>query len=84
MDSAFIAQGAFADAWLPVLERWANADFAIMQPMIPDGKSLVVFATTMMLATARQKEQELQGESSGADRVRVENATATLNKERET
>ena len=69
LNAAFLAQVAIADAWLPVIEWWANADFAIMQPVIPDGKSLAVLAITMMLGTAGQKEQKLQGESSGGDRV---------------
>jgi hypothetical protein len=47
----------YVGAWTPILKRWANADFSVMQPAIPNYCSLLIIITMSMLGAAGQKEK---------------------------
>ena len=59
--------GGFAHEWLPLMQRWTNGDFTIMQPTRVDMSGMVVMTAVIMLTTAAQKEQALQGAPGGAE-----------------
>jgi len=44
-------------AWAPILKRWANADFSVMQPAAPNYTPALIIITVMMAGAAGQKEK---------------------------
>jgi hypothetical protein len=60
LNGLFFTHCAFVDGWAPIIQRWADDNFSIMQPTEPDFSHALVMTMGMMVAAAGQKEEKLQ------------------------
>ena len=58
--SLFFIHSAFVDGWAPIVQRWEDDDFSIMQPTAPDFLLVLSITLGMMIAAAGQEEEKLQ------------------------
>ena len=57
--SFFFIHSAFVHGWAPIVQRWEDDDFSIMQPTAPDFLPFLSITLGMMIAAAGQKEEKL-------------------------
>jgi hypothetical protein len=60
LNAVFFQHCAFVDGWTPIVQRWRDENFSIMQPTEPDITHSVLMMVTVMMAAAGQKEEKLQ------------------------
>ena len=62
----FYRSSIFCDAWQPIIKRWQNDDYSLLQPLAPDaGVAVLGFCGVTIMGIAK-KQEKLQGISAGS------------------